>query len=67
MMLGAALRLMKVNHLDTQSILLETNAAADSAYERIANATLDDMSTYSPMMDILAGIHVKAQIRMFMN
>ncbi len=67
MMLGAALRLMKVSHLDTQAILFEINAAAAAAYRRIAHWTLDEMSTFAPLTDILAAVHVKSRVRMFMN
>jgi len=67
MMLSAALRLMKVSYLDTQAILYEINESAMSAYERIAELTLDDMSSFSPMTDILAAVHVKSKVRMFMN
>ena len=34
MILSAALRLMRVDHLDTQAILFEVNAGADAAYAR---------------------------------
>jgi urease accessory protein len=67
MMLGAALRLMKVNYLDTQAILFEVNSAAGSAYERVKEATLEDMSAFAPVLDILAAVHVKSTVRMFMN
>ncbi len=67
MMLGAALRLMKISYLDTQAILYEINESAMSAYDRIAQLTLDDMSSFSPMTDILAAVHVKSKVRMFMN
>lgn len=67
MMLGAALRLMKISYLDTQSILFEINEVAGSTYERIAGATLEDMCSFAPMADILAAVHVKSKIRMFMN
>lgn len=67
MLLGAALRLMKISYLDTQAILFEVNQAAASAYERVACATLEDMSTFAPLTDILAAVHVKSRIRMFMN
>lgn len=67
MMLGAALRLMKISYLDTQSILFEINQSAQAAYQRVAKAQLDDMSTFSPVLDILAATHVKSRIRMFMN
>jgi urease accessory protein len=67
MMLGAALRLMKVNYLDAQALLFEINSAAASAYERVRGAALQDMSTFAPVMDVLAAVHVKSTVRMFMN
>jgi urease accessory protein len=67
MMLSAALRVMKINYLDAQAILFEVNAAAAAAYERVAQAALEDMSAFAPVMDVLAAVHVKAKIRMFMN
>ena len=67
MMQGAALRLMKLNYLDGQAILHDVNGAAEGAYARIATADLDDMATFAPMTDILAAIHVKSHVRMFMN
>jgi len=67
MMLGAALRLMKINYLDTQAILFGVNSAAESAYEQVREAALEDMSAFAPVMDVLAAVHVKATVRMFMN
>lgn len=67
MMLSAALRLMKLHHLDSQAILFEVNAAAEAMYETVITATLDDMSAFAPVMDILAATHVKSHVRMFMN
>ena len=67
MMLSSALRLMRLGHLDGQAILFAVNRAADDAYANAANATLDDMAAFAPMSDILAAIHVKSHVRMFMN
>jgi len=67
MTLSAALRLMKLNYLDAQSILYELNGSAEAMYHRAATATLNDMSAFAPLADILAAIHVKAHLRMFMN
>jgi len=67
MMLSAALRLMKINYLDTQAVLFEINAAAGSAYEQVSQAELDDMFTFAPVTDVLAAVHVKSKVRMFMN
>ena len=67
MMLSASLRLMKIHHFDAQTILLEVNTSAEAEYARISGATLDEMATFSPSLDILAAAHVKAHVRMFMN
>jgi urease accessory protein len=67
MMLSAALRLMKLSYLDSQAILCDVNALADDAYRRSAAATVDDMAAFAPVADILAAIHVKSHVRMFMN
>lgn len=67
MILSAALRLMKISHVDTQRILYQLDTGADSAYEAAAAASLDDMSGFAPLIEILAAVHVKAHVRLFMN
>jgi len=65
--LGAALRLMKISHVETQKILYELNGRAEAAYERSVAARLSDMSSYAPLAEILAAVHTKAHVRLFMN
>ena len=65
--LGAALRLMRVSHVDTQAILYDLNAGVDAAYEVAAAARLSDMAGFAPLSDILAAVHTKAHVRLFMN
>jgi len=65
--LGAALRLMRISHVDTQTILYDLNARADAAYETAAGAQLSDMAGYAPLSDILAAVHTRAHVRLFMN
>jgi urease accessory protein len=67
MILSAALRLMKVSHVDTQRILYQLDAGADAAYEGAAAARLEDMAGFAPLAEILAAVHVKAHVRLFMN
>ncbi|WZO96332.1 urease accessory protein UreF [Isosphaeraceae bacterium EP7] len=67
MMLGAALRLMRLDYLDAQAILYRINDGADAAYERAAVAPLEEMASYAPSIDVLAAVHVGAHVRMFMN
>jgi urease accessory protein len=67
MMVGAAVRLLRVSHFDTQSILFAVNASAADEYDAISRLTLDDMATFAPVTDVLAAVHVTAHVRMFMN
>jgi urease accessory protein len=67
MILGAALRLMKVGHVDTQRMLYRLNAEVSAAYETAAAAALEDMASFAPLAEVLAAVHVKAHVRLFMN
>jgi urease accessory protein len=67
MILGAALRLLKIGHVDTQRMLYQLNAEVPGAYEAAAVAVLEDMSSFAPLAEILAAVHVKAHVRLFMN
>ena len=66
-MLSAALRLMKINHREVQAILAAVNETAGADYAAAGRATLADMAGFAPMTDVLAAIHVRSHIRMFMN
>jgi urease accessory protein len=65
--LGAALRLMKISHVETQKILYELNGLVDAAYENAAAARMSDMAGFAPQTEILAAVHNKAHVRLFMN
>jgi urease accessory protein len=65
--LGAALRLMRIGHVDTQRMLCALNAGAEAAYRDAARAELSDMAGFAPLAEILAAVHVKAHVRLFMN
>ena len=67
MILSAALRLMKVSHVDTQRILYRLDTGADDAFDAAAATQLADMAGYAPLAEILASVHVKAHVRLFMN
>jgi urease accessory protein len=59
MILSAALRLMRIGHVETQQLLFAIDAEVDDHYERAAATALDDMAGFAPMTDILAALHVK--------
>lgn len=65
--LGAALRLMRISFVETQAILWRAMAETPAAFAAIEDATVDDMAGYAPATDILAALHVKGHVRMFMN
>lgn len=65
--LGAALRLMRIGHVDTQQLLYELGSDADVAFARAEAAPLAAMAGFAPMAEILAAVHVRAHVRMFMN
>ena len=64
---SAALRLMRVDHFETQRILFETGPSIEAQYQQLQHAELEDMASFSPMLDILAALHVQAHVRLFMN
>jgi urease accessory protein len=67
MILSAALRLMKISHIDTQRILYRLDAGDDAGFEAAAATALADMAGFAPLTEILAAVHVKAHVRLFMN
>jgi len=66
-MLSAALRLMRIEPHEVQAIVREVNAETPELYATVRGARLADMAGFAPMADILAAMHVRAHVRMFMN
>jgi urease accessory protein len=67
MILSAALRLMRIGHVETQQMLFALNAEIDADYEAAAATPLSDMAGFAPLTEILAAGHVKATVRLFMS
>lgn len=65
--LSAALRLMRVDHHQVQAILFAVAGTAEDDYAAVRRASLPDMASFAPMADILAAIHVRSHVRLFMN
>ena len=65
--LSAALRLMRIDHRQVQAILSAADQTVPGDYAAIREASLSDMAGFTPMADILAAIHVRSHVRMFMN
>ena len=67
MVLGAALRCVKVSHYDTQLILEKLSEEIAGLYEEASKMDLSDMHAFYPVLDMLASLHEKGNMRMFMN
>ena len=67
MILNAALRCVKVSHYETQAILYRLCSETATHYEAIREMEFRDMCTFAPEMDIIASLHEKGKMRMFMN
>ena len=65
--LSAALRLMKIDHRQIQAILYAADQMVPDDYAAVREASLADMASFTPMADILAAIHVRSHVRLFMN
>lgn len=65
--LSAAQRLMRITHFDSQNILYEVNKSIPKFCQQAVNADISEMASYTPLIDILAAVHVDAHVRLFMN
>lgn len=67
MILGAALRCVRVSHYDTQEILFRLAQDIPDLYARAKDMRFADMNCFVPEMDIMASLHEKGNMRMFMS
>lgn len=67
MVLSAALRCAHISHYDAQKILFELGARVGEDYEKARVMGYENMNAFAPEMDILASLHEKGKMRMFMN
>lgn len=66
-MLNAALRLMRLTHIETQAALYGLAARFGGLAAKAAAMPLEHMSNYAPMTDILGAAHARAHVRLFMS
>ncbi|QCE35073.1 urease accessory protein UreF [Acetobacteraceae bacterium] len=65
--LSAALRLMRITHIEIQKILFQLNQEILSFCEEAEKGGVEQMASYAPVKEILASLHVKAFTRLFSN
>ncbi|QHM70055.1 urease accessory protein UreF [Mixta intestinalis] len=66
-LLSAAMRLMRITHLETQRILFELNDSVEALCDLAEQGNVDQMASYAPVSDVLAALHVRAFTRLFSN
>jgi len=65
--LGAAMRLMRIDHIATQQMLYALNSDVEADFLAAAEASPADMAGFAPLAEILAEVHVGAHVRLFMS
>jgi urease accessory protein len=65
--LSAAMRLMRVTHIDTQRILFQLNQEIEQFCDSAEQGGIEQMASYAPVTDVLAALHVGAFTRLFSN
>ncbi|CAI2516731.1 urease accessory protein UreF [Serratia ficaria] len=65
--LSAAMRLMRITHIDTQRILFQLNQEIDGFCDEAERGGIEQMASYAPVSDVLAALHVGAFTRLFSN
>lgn len=64
---GAALRLMRIDHLQIQRLLLQANAWSGALLAECEGQTLSAMRTSGPLLEIEGMRHERSFVRMFAN
>ena len=65
--LGAAQRLLSLGHTDTQRVLEELKPVVRTAVADSADRSLDELATFTPLVDIRAAAHERADRRLFVS
>lgn len=67
MILSAALRLMRIDHFETQRILFTAQGRVQDDYLAVRDLALDEMAAFAPVFDVLVAHHTTVHVRLFMN
>ena len=66
-LLGAAQRIMSLGHTDTQRVLDDLQPVIRDAVDDSATRTLDGMTSFTPLVDVLSAEHERADRRLFLS
>ena len=65
--LGAAMRLMRFDHLESQRILVRLAPLFQQVIEANVGRALEEMRAFAPMIDVMAMAHERAEVRLFVS
>ena len=66
-LLGAAQRLLSLGHTETQRVLDSLRPVMIDAVDDSADRSLDELSQFTPLVDVLAADHERADRRLFVS
>lgn len=66
-LLGAAQRLMSLGHTAAQRILTDLAPSIHAAVDASADRSLDEMTPFAPLVDVLSAEHERAERRLFVS
>lgn len=64
-LIGAALRLIRLDHVEAQAIMLRLQEAIVVAADRALCTSFEDMEAFAPMVDIMQMQHERSRMRLF--
>ena len=67
MILNAALRLMRIDHVTTQRLLFEAQASTAGHYRAVRSLELEEMCSFAPVFEVVVAHHTRTHLRLFMN
>jgi urease accessory protein len=67
MILSAALRLMRIDHFETQRILFAAQGRVEDEYLAVRDLALDETAAFAPVFEVLVAHHTTVHVRLFMN
>lgn len=66
-MLGAAQRLFALGSTEAQRVLVDVRPAMIAAVEESADRSLEEISSFTPLVDVLSAEHERADRRLFLS
>jgi urease accessory protein len=66
-LLGAAQRLLRVGHTEIQAVLTDCRPLVARAWDRHADRSIEAMTPFAPLVDVVAAEHERAERRLFLS